>query len=148
MACADSIREAWPELPQLRHSSGFSIFPVDCELIDSKITPLVTPRETNDEFMLLTPAFEDYLRRLSGGGILAYVETDYFGGNGGQGALVFADGSSLMAPEWDSSGTINRALELIGMPRPSIGDRFAAIGMEKVRDNEGFLRLIEQQKHG
>lgn len=142
---AAAIHDAWPELPRLRHDLGFSIFPVDDDLIDSKITPVVTPRETGDEFMLLTPAFETYLRQLSVGGSLAYVETEYFGGTGGQGALVYADGVVRMNPEWDDSGTINRALELIGVPRPMNGDRFAHIGFANVRDNEDILELIEAQ---
>lgn len=121
------------------------MFPVDYDLIDSKITPVVTPRETVDEFMLLTPAFENYLRQLSVGGLIAYVETEYFGGAGGQGALVFADGLGRMNPEWNESGTINRALELIGVPCPMIGDRFALIGFANIRNNEDILELIEAQ---
>ena len=141
----NSIHDAWPELPRLRHNAGFSIFPVNYTLIDSKITPAVTPRETGDEFMLLTSAFENYLRQLSVGGLLAYVETEYFGGSGGQGALVFADGVGRMNPEWDDSGTINRALELIGVPRPKIGDRFALIGFANIRGNEDILERIKTQ---
>jgi len=140
----NAIHKAWPELPRLHHDSGFSIFPVDYTLIDSKIAPVVT-RESCDEFMLLTPAFEDYLRQLSVGGLLAYVETEYFGGVGGQGALVFADGVGRMNPEWDDSGIINRALELIGVPLPKIGDRFALIGFADIRNNEDIFERIEAQ---
>lgn len=143
---SNAIHDAWPELPRLRHDSGFSIFPVDYTLIDSKISPAVTPRVTGDEFMLLTPAFENYLLHLSIGGLLAYVETEYFGGVGGQGALVFADGVSLMNAKWDESGTINRALELVGVPCPKLGDRFALIGFADIRDNEDILELIEKQE--
>jgi hypothetical protein len=143
---ANAIHVAWPELPRLRHNAGFSIFPVNYTLIDSKVTPVVTPRETSDKFMLLTLAFESYLRQLSVGGLLAYVETEYFGGIGGQGALVFADGVGRMNAEWNDSGTINRALELIGVPRPKIGDRFTLIGFANIRDNKDIQGLIEAQE--
>jgi hypothetical protein len=141
----NAIHQAWPELPRLYHDTGFSVFPVDDTLIDSKIAPVVTPHDTSDEFMLLTPAFENYLRELSVGGLLAYVETEYFGGVGGQGAIVFADGVCQLSAEWDDSGTINRALKLIGVPRPKIGDRFALIGFASIRDNEDLLERIAAQ---
>lgn len=145
---ADAILAAWPELPVLRHKSHFCIFPVDYELIDAKIEPETTPRETGDEFMLLTPAFENYLRELSRGGVLAYVETDYFGGVGGQGAIVFRDGSEVMRPKWHDSGAINTALEMIGVPRSLAGDRFSMVGLDDVRHNEDVLDKIAAQNGG
>ena len=94
---ADSISEQWPELPRLDRANGFAIFPIDADLIDARIAPDKTPTETGDEFMLLTNGFRVQLRKLSLGGQLAYVETEYFGGNGGQGALVCRDGDDHAA---------------------------------------------------
>jgi hypothetical protein len=44
-----------------------------------------------------------------------------------------------MKPQWGASGTINHALELIGVPRPQVGDRFSAIGLEVIRSNDDLL---------
>jgi len=96
---ADSISEQWPELPRLDRDNGFAIFPIDADLIDARIAPDKTPTETGDEFMLLTNGFRTQLQDLSRGGQLAYVETEYFGGSGGQGALVCHDGEEIMPPE-------------------------------------------------
>ncbi|MBF2001699.1 MAG: hypothetical protein IGS38_13350 [Synechococcales cyanobacterium M58_A2018_015] len=139
---ADSIRLRWSRLASLRRESGFGLFPVDYELIDEKIAPIMTPRATSNQFMLLTPAFEQYLGELSIGGRLAYLETEYWGGTGGQGAVACKNGNLLMKPQWGASGTINRALELIGVPRPQVGDRFSAIGLEVIRSNDDLLDLI------
>ena len=48
-----------------------------------------------------------------------------------------------MTAQCATSGTINDALQLIGVPRPEIGDRFSAIGLEEVQSNEDILERIQ-----
>jgi len=144
-ATADSIATSWPELPRLNRDNGFSIFPIDASLIDARIAPDKTPTVTDDTFMLLTDAFRTLLKAMSRDGQLAYVETEYFGGVGGQGALVCRIGAEAMPPTWHESGTINEALEQIGMQRGSFIDRFAAAGFELLRDNDDIFDLIAAQ---
>ncbi|MGN6547516.1 MAG: hypothetical protein ACTHK7_20860 [Aureliella sp.] len=146
MAIADSISDLWPQLPRLNRESGFVQFPVNAELIDARIAPDTMPTETGDQFMLLTEGFRTLLQTLSRNGQLAYVETEYFGGIGGQGALVCRDGVEVMPPEWARSGTIDNALQLIGLARGVFADEFAAAGFAAVRDNEDLLELIARQK--
>ncbi len=67
---------------------------------------------------------------------MAYVETDYFGGVGGQGAAVYSDRQVIMEPEWGESGSINRALKMIGVKRNLLGDRFSALGLGAYRSND------------
>jgi hypothetical protein len=143
METADAISRDWPELPRLDRDGGFSIFPVDAALIDQRIAPDKTPTITGDQFMLLTNGFRDVLRTLSRGGQLAYVETEYFGGVGGQGALVYREGNEIMPPTWHESGPINDALKLIGLKRGVCADEFAAAGLGLVRDNDRILEIIE-----
>jgi hypothetical protein len=139
---ADEISNLWPELPRLNRDNGFSIFPVEAELIDTRIAPDKTPTETGDEFILLTDGFRRLLRSMSHHGQLAYVETEYFGASGGQGALAYRDGSEVMPPTWHAFGTINDALKLIGVKRSLSGDQFDAAGFGDVRDNDDILDLI------
>ena len=96
--------------------------------------------------MLLTDSFRLFLRSLSIGGRLAYVETEYFGGAGGQGALVCRDGVETMPPLWRESGVINLALKEIGVRRGILADRFANIGLDHIRGNDDLLDLIATQK--
>ena len=145
LATADVIAICWPELPRLDRENGYSIFPVDAELIDAKIAPDRTPTVTDDTFMLMTNGFRHLLQEMSKNGQLAYVETEYFGGVGGQAALVCRNGGEIMPPTWSESGTINDALGLIGMERESFADRFIAAGFGLVRNNDGIRELIQVQ---
>jgi hypothetical protein len=142
---ADAISASWPELPRLDRGSGFVVFPVDADIIDSRIEPDKIPAKTAAKFKLLTDGFRKLLQALSRNGQLAYVETDYFGGIGGQGALVCRNGEEIMPPTWDKRGPVNHALKLIGMPRGLFTDRFTAAGFDRLRDNDDILDLIAAQ---
>ena len=143
---SESINTAWPELPGLDLQNGFVVFPVDAESIDCRIAPEKTSSTTGNEFMLLTGGFRLLLQTISRGGCLAYIETEYFGGTGGQGALVYEDGEEVMPPMWGSIGLINDALERIGMERPKNGDLFCAARFDVVRNNDDILDLIAQSR--
>ena len=141
------ITAQWPELPRLDRENGFSIFPVNAELIDAKIAQDKSPSAQDEQFRLLSDGFRQLLKVLSRGGQLAYVETEYFGGAGGQGGVVCRNGEEIMPPTWSESDTINEALGLIGMERESFADRFLAAGFGLVRSNDDILKLIEAVRH-
>jgi hypothetical protein len=82
------------------------------------------------------------------GGSLAYVETDYFGGTGGQSATAWIDGREVMAPQSarGGGGPINQALRRIGVLRTEADDEFDTIGLGERRtmtdyEPEGPVRL-------
>lgn len=145
LVTANLVADRWPELPRLNRDNGFALFPVDAGLIDARIMPDQSPTESADEFLLLTNGFRRWLRQLSCGGQLAYVETDYFGGTGGQGALVCRNNLEIMPPTWSESGTINQALGMIGLKGVWQADSFAAAGFTVVRSNDDLLQLIAIQ---
>ena len=88
-------------------------------------------------FQYLSKQFLDELRRSSDQGPLAYFETEYFGGLGGQGAAVFQDGELIFGPQWAEIGPINHALKLLGVSiRPPAQDEFETIGLHLPRDAE------------
>ena len=134
---ADHLRTTYPQLPCVSAGQGFAILPIDAGFIDS-VTEARPPESTN-AFMLLTDAFQDFLRDLSRFGRVAYIETEYFGGVGGQGAAVYSGRQVIMEPEWGESGSINRALKLIGVSRRLLGDRFSALGLEAYRSNDDIV---------
>ncbi len=78
--------------------------------------------------MLLTAGFRGLLAELSRSGRLAYIETEYFGGTGGQGAAVYEGGAEIMPPTWAESGVINRALGLLGVGGLSTHSHSALLG--------------------
>lgn len=155
---AERLRSRYPQIPRVEAQQGFAIIPVDADFIDSATE--ARPWRSTTAFMRLTDSFHDLLRELSRLGPLAYIETEYFGGVGGQGAAVYSGGEVIMEPEWQESRSINRALGRIGvrrhrvtigviMPRPinralrrlgvrrrPVRDRFATLGLEAYRSND------------
>jgi hypothetical protein len=73
-------------------------------------------------------------------GPIAYIETEYFGGVGWQGAAVYSGGETVMVPGWRESGPIDRALRLIGVKCLLLRDRFQALGLEAYRSNDDLIQ--------
>ena len=138
---ADALRRLYAVLPWVAARQGFVILPVDADFIDS--VTRIRPEQSSDAFMLLTASFDGLLQRLSLLGPIAYIETEYFGGVGGQGAAVYSRGETVMAPDWRESGPIDRALALIGVKRPLLGDRFQALGLNRYRSNDDLIEAAE-----
>ena len=137
---ADQLRTVYPELPRVNAPQGFVILPVDAGFIDA--VTAVRPEQSTETFMLLTDGFHELLLDLSRFGPLAYIETEYFGGNGGQGAVVYSGREVVMKPEWSHSGPVNRALKLIGVKRGLVGDRFSALDLGKNRSNDDLIDAV------
>jgi hypothetical protein len=131
---AHALRALYPQLPGVAAPQDFVILPVDADFIDA--VSEARPSQTTDTFRLLTEAFHSLLRDLSRFGPLAYVETEYFGGVGGQGALVYSSREVLMGPQWQDSGPVNQALKLVGVKRRLFGDEFSALGLDQYRSND------------
>lgn len=70
---------------------------------------------------------------LSRHGRIAYIETDYFGGNGDQGAVAWSNEQLIMAPVRGRRGPIDRALALLGVQRVWGQDEFATTGLDRLR---------------
>jgi hypothetical protein len=91
------------------------------------------------EFVHLTERLIDLLLLAPRSGPIVYVETEYFGGAGGQGAAVFRDGEMIGRPDWREIGAINDALSKIGVThRTDQVDAFEAVGLGAFRSNESF----------
>lgn len=131
--------DRWPELSACTHNGQHILFPLDAELIDAKIAPKLSPLLTAEPFMLLTARLRRLLVDLSMDGILAYIETEYFGGRGGQGAVVIQDGQEIMPPEWAESDTINKALRRLGIGSTNTEDEFLRLGLGQARNNNDLL---------
>jgi len=75
---------------------------------------------------------------ISSKGYLAYVEAEFFGGDGTQASAVFVDGKSA-GPILIDAYAINSALAEIGVRRLDKTDEFAALGLDKHRNTEDWL---------
>ncbi|MGH6614725.1 hypothetical protein [Sphingomonas sp.] len=94
-----------------------------------------------DDYQALDAAFFPMVQSLSVDGRIAYVQTEYFGGGGGQAALVADQGEILFGPTHDkTSGPINDALRLLGVQGGDDIDPFQAIGLASHRSNDGWRK--------
>jgi hypothetical protein len=76
----------------------------------------------------------------SSSGCLVYFETEYFGGDGSQGAAVFREGELIFGPQSASFGPINDALAILGVRVvPPACDEFEAVGLHRHRNTEDWL---------
>lgn len=91
------------------------------------------------------PMFAELMAECSAAGPLAFVEADFFGGEGAQIARVWWDGELAMGPltmepgdEYDPS-PISQALRTLGVERGGSFDEFDVVGLGRHRETEDWL---------
>lgn len=92
----------------------------------------------------LSEALKETLASLSQDVPIAYVETEYFGGIGEQSATAYHLGVCILEPQTDVSGPISAALQMLGVQRGNHIDEFAAAGLDRFRNNEGWMEAAEE----
>ena len=97
------------------------------------------------EFYKLSSALAKFGAGCSTRGAVAYVETDYWGGEGVQSALLWERGEVAYGPAEASLGPINEVLRRLGVERGAHHDEFDAVGLGHYRDNEDW---INQPRYG
>lgn len=146
-AVAAFLRQ-WPVARAVDLRGGWQAIPVDDALhaaIEAAHPGADRPPELDVSPLGLDRALA--AATLAGGG-LAYVETDYFGGAGGQSATAWVNGEEAMAPQRSrgGGGPINQSLRAIGVVRVEPDDPFDTIGLGERRsmsdyEPEGPVRL-------
>jgi hypothetical protein len=133
-ALASFLRQ-WPVAYVVDLRGGWQAIPLDeplYEAIEAKNPGAVRPSGLDVSPLGLCEALSAVTAK---GGGLAYVETDYFGGAGGQSAMAYVDGSEAMAPQTSrgGAGPINQALRCIGVVRSEKVDEFDTVGLGERR---------------
>ena len=113
--------------------AGFALIPITDELFDE-----IGASGDSGKFYKLTPAVSEWLRLISSSAPAAYVEAEYFGGSGGQSAVVWSLGAESLPPT-HSSEAINTALRLLGVLRGAFHDEFEAVGLPRHRHTDDWL---------
>ena len=136
----DYIHQICSESSSLRSVSleqGFSLFPLTDKLLDN----LRIPRSKGlDDFNKLPTELTDLLAKLSVICPLLYFETEYFGGDGNQLAVVFENGKMIFDPAQDVVGPINEGLCLLGVEKKANSDEFDSIGLGENRSTDEWLK--------
>ncbi len=91
-----------------------------------------------DVFEFLTPPVENWVRALSMGSAIAYMETEYFGGEGFERSAIFRDSNVVLGP-LDGAGAVNRALRALGIEAKPGQEEFDAVGLGRHRSLEEWL---------
>lgn len=143
-----TFQHVWPVARVVELRGGWQAIPVDDPLhqaIEAQYPGAQRPSGLDVSPLGLGEALADATR---GGGHLAYVETEYFGGTGGQAAMAYVDGRQAMSPQSSrgGGGPINQALRRIGVERTDAADEFDTIGLGERRsmadyEPEGPVRL-------
>ena len=89
-------------------------------------------------FEFLTPPVENWVRELSNGSAIAYMETEYFGGEGFERSAVFRDSNVVLGP-LDGAGAVNRALRALGVAAKPGQEEFDVVGLGRHRSLEEWL---------
>lgn len=93
---------------------------------------------TEGVFEFLTPPVERWVRDLSKGATVAYMETEYFGGEGFERSAVFLDANVILGP-LDGAGAINQALLALGVTTRPGQEAFDAVGLGRHRSLDEWL---------
>lgn len=117
---------------RLRHQA-FLVVPVTNDAFDAVLVAKGESEPVNPEFWRLTHALAEIANECSVYGAIAYVETDYFGGNGVQGGGAWRDGRVIVPPATDEGGPINAALEAVGLRATEGLDAFDTLGLGATR---------------
>ena len=115
---------------------GLALLPLTDALYDAIPGDLTASPE--EGFVLLTPKIVDLLKQTSTYGIVGYFETNYYGGDGDQCAVLAQMGDFVLGPQV-GDGTINQMLHAMGVRRQGDRDEFAAIGLGRYRTNQKWI---------
>jgi hypothetical protein len=129
----------------------FALLPLTEELFDELAAMKGNQQEIRDEqFFYLCSRTIEAGKLFSLQTPIAYVEMDYFGGVGTQGAVVWVSGELIFGPavtaEQDalvgnrSEFAINAALRRIEVTKGNCLDEFEAIGLDARRSNEDWVK--------
>ena len=119
---------------------GLCLLPVTDDIFDGLRARYPDVRDLpSDCFWYLSGPLIRVAENISQHGVIAYVETDYFGGNGYQAATVWDHGKQSLAPEKKARGPINRALNLLGVRAATPLDEFDTIQLGSERSNDEWL---------
>ncbi len=88
-------------------------------------------------FEKLFPEIEEWAQRISTTGLVAYIEAEFFGGDGSQSAIAWNAGSRVLEPIREQNA-INCVLKLLGVDRKNAHDEFDAVGLGKHRDTNDW----------
>jgi hypothetical protein len=131
----DALRKYTPEFQHARLVSltqGMALIPLTDDLHAE-----VGSEDEAEPFETLSPAAEQWAQRMSSAAPIAYIEAEFFGGIGGQRAVVWSGGLQVIEPI-HSKHAINQALRFLGVQVGDAHDEFDAVGLGRHRNTRDW----------
>lgn len=142
IARADILRDATRGLGAARVvplEQGFALLLNTDDLADEIAKGAQGGEPPHVEFYKLSSALADFGAACSGRGAVAYFETDYWGGEGEQAAVLWKGGEVVCEPARAKLGPINDVLRRMGVERGDGLDQFDAVGLGRHRNNDDWI---------
>lgn len=121
-------------------AQGFEMLPLTTDFRELHGIPFLPLTDEGSDTLPLTIKW--FCTRLSIGRQIAYVEAEFFGGDGAQASAVFTNGKLEMNAVIDDT-TINDALFALGVDKQSYHDEFDALGLDQHRNTDDW---VEEKK--
>ena len=148
---AEAFASPLPSAFVVELAQGFALVPITAEVINdlSPNDPWIGAQLAGFSDPEMPPALAAACAGASSLGALAYVEAEFFGGDGAQAAVVWERGSVALEVVDDENNpppildaAINRALRRLAVQRRSCQqDEFDLLGLGRVRRTEDWPRV-------
>jgi len=156
----ESIRHAHPATRVIPLPQNLALLPVTQAFADDvEHAQSSSAKLAFDQFTVLTSALADLAKDLSKRAPIVYVETEYFGGQGAQAAVVWKNGEVVFGPLVTknidegqqcvfttslSDEAINQAMRNIGVVATNARDEFDIVGLGRYRSNDDWLKAATE----
>jgi len=130
------ILEKYRESIKVNLNGGISMIPMTNELYDEINEMKSSSRISTFEF--LTENIEIKTIQIIENREIAYVESEFFGGQGGHIGIIWRNGKRDLLIEWHKS-SMNKILKRLGVNRTLLKDEFEKVGLDKNRHTEDWI---------
>ncbi|HEY7426084.1 MAG TPA: hypothetical protein VH682_17775 [Gemmataceae bacterium] len=122
------------DLKPIRLTPDIVLFPLEAGFCDHWAGRLGISGFVSDRPLLNCRVVHHLMREVAPELFFAVIETDYFGGQGGQAAAVYRGDREVMAPAVGAVGPINEALRHLSIRASAGNDEFDTVGLGRFRD--------------
>jgi hypothetical protein len=119
-------------------SPQISLIPLTDELLEAARVRGDNSSRVEGAVSPLPIKLESWARRESQHGCVSYIAAEYFGGSGGQFAIVWSGGEIVLGPLREPDA-INQALRLLGVTAIDGQDEFDTIGLGRHRHTHEWV---------
>lgn len=135
----DLDRASHFDLRPIKCNDSLTIFPVNADYCDYWSKKLGQTDFLSKRPLLDCTVLHHMMCEIAETPTFAIIETDYFGGNGDQAAVVYRGSEQIMKPQEGRRGPINNALKLLGVRSNLFIDAFTKVGLNQYRHWDGIF---------